>query len=379
MLTTTQLRVLRTYISASPSNLPVRQKAQGLALNRPRHVPRCLPSSAPRFLSTTSPRSSIEASSKTSTTTNTTHGLDLSSSSRSTLSPTAANPPATTRPAPLNLPTREPNSSTFSFYFATGKAYLTFYKTGLKNIYLNTRLVWSLNAASGVPRAETPPPGDIATPTTTRAVGSTTRSTFLLRRRWRYDVRRLPLFALLLLVCGEFTPLVVMAMPKLVPYTCRIPRQVETLQRKAEERRAASLKKLDQIREKTEGEGAKAPLSDAATAAHIARSLNLISPLWDRLGVPDATLALLSTQRKVQRHLDHLKEDDALLVQAGGVDALEDEEVVLACVDRAIGTVGRSSEELRKELRSWLQYTAEQMDATAQHEWLTERLLKGPK
>lgn len=170
-----------------------------------------------------------------------------------------------------------------------------------------------------------------------------------------------------------------MAMPKLVPYTCRIPRQVETLQRKAEERRAASFKKLDQIRDAAASSEAKASLSDAATAAHIARSLNLISPIWDRLGVPDATLALLSTQRKLQRHLDLLKEDDALLVQAGGVDALEDEEVVLACVDRAIGTVGRSNDELRKELQSWLQYTTEQMDTTAQNQWLTERLLKSHK
>lgn len=387
MINTTQLRVLRTLTSPSPLKLPIRV-SQGLALNS-QHVSRCLPSTAPpRFLSTTSPRFSSSSKTPTITTTPKLHP----SPSNATISPTAANPPATTRPAPLNLPNREPNSSTLSFYFATGKAYLTFYKTGLKNVYLNTRLVWSLNAAAGVPRAETPPPGDIATPptvtiTTTRAVGSTTRSTLLLRRRWRHDVRRLPLFALLLLVCGEFTPLVVMAMPKLVPYTCRIPRQVETLQRKAEERRAASFHKLDKIPlldadieaslSSSPSSEATASLSDAETAAHIARSLNLISPLWDRLGVPDATLAaLLSTQRKVQRHLDFLKEDDALLVQAGGVVALEDEEVVLACVDRAIGTIGRSNEELRKEMQSWLQYIPKQLDTTTKIQWLTERLLK---
>lgn len=169
-----------------------------------------------------------------------------------------------------------------------------------------------------------------------------------------------------------------MAMPKLVPYTCRIPRQIEALQRKVEERRAASFKKLDQLREEGASSSSSSSLSEAATAAHIARSLNLISPLWDRLGLPDATLALLSPQRRVQRHFDVLKEDDALLVQAGGVDALEDQEVVLACVDRAIGTVGRSNEELRKELRLWLQYVPEHKDATAQDQWLTKRLLKQP-
>ncbi|KAJ4388121.1 hypothetical protein N0V93_008726 [Gnomoniopsis smithogilvyi] len=320
-------------------------------------------------------------------------------------SPTAANPPATTRPAPLDLPARDPDKSTFAFYFATGKAYLAFYKTGLKNIYLNTRLVWSLNAASGIPRDDDPSSpaaaaassgGTFTTPTTTRAVGSTTRSTFILRRRWRYDVRRLPPFALLLLVCGEFTPFVVIAMPALVPYTCRIPRQIEGMQKKAEERRAASFKRLEEnIRANRLGQeggrqpdgetsstanktlvtSSKASLADAEAAAHIARSLNLISPLWDRLGLPDAALTLLSTRRKVQRHLDFLREDDALLVQAGGVDALEGEEVVLACVDRAIDTLGQSDKDLRERLRFWLQYVEEHTDEASQVQFLTERLL----
>lgn len=373
MITTTQTRILRTYLCAHPISLPIRT-TPGLSLVR-QHLPRCLPPpssplSATRSLSTTSLLSAAEAP-KTSTPT--AHAIEQRSPNYH-LSPTAANPPATTRPPPLDLPARDPNTSTFSFLFTTGKAYLTFYKTGVKNIYLNTRLVWSLNAAAGVPRADGP-----TTPTPIRAVGSTTRSTFLLRRRWRYDVRRLPLFALLLLVCGEFTPFVVMAMPALVPYTCRIPRQIEALQRKAEERRAASFRRLEQARgndkkmAQTTMTGA-GPTS-AEAAAHIARSLNLISPLWDRLGLPDAALVLASTQRKVQRHVALLREDDALLVQAGGVDALLGEEVVLACADRAIGTVGRSDEDLRERLRRWLQYTQEQMDDEAQFRCLTDRLL----
>lgn len=207
-------------------------------------------------------------------------------------------------------------------------------------------------------------------------------------------MRRLPPFALVLLVCGEFTPLVVIAMPGLVPYTCRIPRQIEGLQRKAEERRAASFMRLEEIREsrlgqegrqsgdeQSIGNGAqtthsKASLTDAEAAAHIARSLNLISPLWDRLGLPDTALTLLSTQRKVRRHVDFLREDDALLVQAGGVDALESEEVVLACVDRAINTLDQSEKDLRERLRLWLQYVDEHTDEAAQVQCLTERLLK---
>ncbi|CRK26510.1 hypothetical protein BN1708_004238 [Verticillium longisporum] len=51
------------------------------------------------------------------------------------------NPPASTRPAPLNLPRRDPEASTFSHLLATGKAYISFYKTGLKAVFTNRRLL----------------------------------------------------------------------------------------------------------------------------------------------------------------------------------------------------------------------------------------------
>lgn len=392
MIFMTQSRILRTSLRVHPPKSPIAITPGLLSIRR--RVPLCLTPSAPRSLSTTSHLSTNEASKSPIPT----HDTELAPNHR--LSPTAANPPATTRPPPLDLPARDPNQGTFSFYFATGKAYLTFYKTGLKNIYLNTRLVWSLDAAAtATATADTPTPGAIAHPPASRPAGATTRSTLLLRRRWRYDVRRLPPFALLLLICGEFTPLVVMALPSMVPYTCRIPRQIEALQRKTEARRAASFWRLydhevEQGRrapgdERPPGNAAaaataapevspssrKAGFTDAQRAAHIARSLDLISPLWDRLGVPDAAVVLLSARRKVKRHVAFLAEDDVLLTQAGGVDALESEEVVLACTDRAIGTLTRSDEDLRGRLRQWLRYVPEQRDSSAQVQLLTDRLL----
>ncbi|KAK4032271.1 hypothetical protein C8A01DRAFT_41287, partial [Parachaetomium inaequale] len=124
------------------------------------------------------------------------------------LPPSAANPPPTTRPPPLNLPVRAPNSprppflspANFSHLLATGVAYLKFYKTGLKHIITNTRLLYSKRPDILAAR---PHPS--------------TRAYLHLRLRWQHDVRRLPLFALILLVCGEFTPLVVLALPGAVP------------------------------------------------------------------------------------------------------------------------------------------------------------------
>lgn len=375
MISTTQLRFLRTSTYAYPPILSLRvPRATGPRPIR-RHLPPSLPPTAPRAFATTTALQSAtkEEASRNSTPTRT---LDTQSRPSFSLAPTAANPPATTRPPPLNLPVRNADQGTFSFYFATGKAYLTFYKTGLKHIYLNTRLVWSLDAAAGVPRDNTTAiTTTITTPSPTRAVGSTTRATFLLRRRWRYDVRRLPLFALLLLICGEFTPFVVAALPNLVPYTCRIPRQIETMRKATEARRAASFARL--YTDNQDGLPAStARLANAHVAAHIARSLNLVSPVWDRLGLPDAAVALLlSARRRAARHVALLREDDALLVQAGGVDALDREEVVLACVDRAMGTVARDDEELRARLREWLRYVPEQRDAAAQVQLVTDRLL----
>lgn len=392
MTPTTQLRILRTPLHFRSITLPIRPTRVGFNASR-RHVqPSCLlvRRQLRSFTTTTSlstskeqPSSPVHNDGATEKPT-TTHPAP-------TLYPTAANPPATTRPPPLVLPTRGPDTSTLPHIIATGRAYLTFYKTGLKYIYLNTRLVWSLKS----PTRNTPTDNPITIPLPLQSQvppgkSATTRARELLRRRWGHDVRRLPLFALMLVICGEFTPLVVLTLPSLVPYTCRIPRQVEKLRAKTEERRRRSTARLlEMIRQRQslkqgEGSGSSSsePIATAATTsttattptttrmmilelshnevmAHIARSLNLISPLWDRLPLSDAAVALLS-RRRVQRHLTFLERDGTLLRQAGGVDALEEEEVPLACTDRGMNILDGTAktepetELLRRRLREWL-------------------------
>jgi hypothetical protein len=232
------------------------------------------------------------------------------------------NPPAITRPPPLDLPVRQPDTTTFHHLYNTGKAYLTFYKTGLKQIWTMHKLV----------RANPPPPPN-------------TRSTILLRQRYSHDIRRLPLFAVLLLVCGEFTPFVVLFMPQAVPFTCRIPKQVRKLRVAAQERRRAA---------RAEAESAV----DAAARERVgpmlqARMLGLVSGVWDRVGgVPTGLV-----ESRVEDRLRFLARDDEMIVKGGGVQALEDDEVVMACVDRGIDTVDRINEELRRVLGRWLSIT----------------------
>ncbi|KAK1757289.1 putative letm1-like protein [Echria macrotheca] len=236
------------------------------------------------------------------------------------------NPPASTRPPPLNLPTRAPNTTLFSHLFATGKAYLTFYKTGLRAILTNHRLRSSPDA---------PPPN--------------TRASILLHLRSAHDVRRLPIFGLLLLVCGEFTPFVVLAVPSIVPYTCRIPRQVEKLLTKAEDRRARA---RDEFRWKTSaGEAVAAVgLSGTEAAGYLARVLGVVSPFWDRLGI---TLPAGIVGGRVKKRLAFLREDDRLLVEAGGAASLEPEEAKLACADRGISVLGLKNDQQAVALLEW--------------------------
>ncbi|KAH8156008.1 hypothetical protein CIB48_g12241, partial [Xylaria polymorpha] len=86
------------------------------------------------------------------------------------------NPPASTRPPPLDVPARDLSTNLFVYLFRVGKAYTTFYKTGLKAILTNRRLSRNLPAANP------------------------TRADVLLYRRVRHDLQRLPLFAVILLV-----------------------------------------------------------------------------------------------------------------------------------------------------------------------------------
>ncbi|KAI1407299.1 hypothetical protein F5Y13DRAFT_175247 [Hypoxylon sp. FL1857] len=289
-------------------------------------------------LSRTAPRRAASTASQTKAAPKSVSEL-VSSSRPSAPIPASAtlNPPASTRPPPLELPTRDPQSSLFSYLFRLGKAYTSFYKAGLRAIFVNRRLLSQSPSATPTPSSST-----IA------ASSFPTRSDILLRARVRHDISRLPLFGLLVLLCGEFTPLIVLVFPRLTPYTCRIPKQSEAMRRTSEARRAASFRVLQHHLPSDDS----AALGSVANG-HICRSLGLASPLWDKIGF-DAPFAGTLARRAVQR----IAADDAMIREGGGVGALVDDEVVLACEDRGIDVLDKSVGELRNRLEEWLRKTA---------------------
>ncbi|OTB17648.1 hypothetical protein K445DRAFT_315395 [Daldinia sp. EC12] len=257
---------------------------------------------------------------------------------------TTLNPPASTRPPPLDLPTRDTSSSTFKYFYHLGKAYMTFYKTGISAIFTNRKLL----AQSPTASAPWPPiPGATSFPT---------RSDVLLRRRVRHDLGCLPTFFVLLIVCGELTPLVVLLFPRLTPLTCRIPKQADALRRASEARRAASFRSLRYRPTPLQG-------SDPAANGHICRALGLTYSLWDKVGLDSPFSASLA-----RRALEKIAADDAMIREGGGVEALVDDEVVLACEDRGIDVLGKPIDELRSQLADWLRKTAPEGTASEKPE-----------
>lgn len=242
------------------------------------------------------------------------------------------NPPATTRPPPLHVPSREPDSSLFKYLFSVGKTYLAFYKAALKAINTNRKLLKEVSDNLDAP-------GHLKGSDTKV---SPTRAAILLRERTRHDLSRLPVFGLVLLVCGEFTPLVVLIFPKLTPYTCRIPKQIEKLRTKAQERREAARQNIGHVTDSA--------ALEKLSPGHIARALGLGSSIWDRAGIDPPFSA-----RKAAAAVRRIVKDDNMIRDGGGVDGLEPAEVVLACEDRAMDVRSADVETLRAKLSDWVE------------------------
>ena len=169
--------------------------------------------------------------------------------------------------------------------------------------------------------------------------------------RSRQDIKKVPLFAVVFMICGEFTPLVVVFMSGVVPRTCKVPKQVQGDREKVERRRESS------FRDGTLGAVGDVPEATVAMeglkpeqVAHIGRSLGLYPAVADRFGgFPTGLL-----WRSVKKWKDYVDLDDAAVERSGGVGQMEMEEVKIALEERGLDILGRNDTQLRNSLRSWL-------------------------
>ncbi|GAQ44768.1 hypothetical protein AtubIFM57143_008526 [Aspergillus tubingensis] len=305
------------------------------------------------------------------------------STSTSTTILTTLNPPPSTRPASLALPpTPSPNtplppSDKLKRYITIGRAYLTFYKTGLKNVYHNYRaaipLRRTLKLSPYIPSSIPPPPSsstkDVSTPFyKTLQTNDLHRSHFQLLRRSAHDIRRMIPFSLILIICGELTPLAVLALGNAItPLTCRIPRQLEKeREKRARAKREAlvvgtgsvtppgvgSVEEMGVLKRMVDGswiEGAGAgEVMRACAVLGLARSYE--RPGW---------LVRVVYRGRLRRYAEYLACDDELIRRGGGVAGMEAEEVRIAVEERGgvgVGVGGvREGWEAEREERRWLE------------------------
>lgn len=254
------------------------------------------------------------------------------------------NPPRTTRPPPLSLPSRDASESQIKYLFQLGKAYLTFLKDGFKSVNENRKLLRA--KYDRTPKEDRP---SIFRPS--YVPNTFSRADWLLMWRTRHDLLRIPAFGLLVIVTGELSVIIAAAVDGLVPYPCKIPSHTFHAQERAEARRRRA---FDQLEASSPDGPLSANLSVSAARNHALRSMYISGDIWEHLHfLPPGMWQVKGALRMM-----FVEGDDKNLIRDGGVTGLIHEEVKLACIDRGIDVLGRSGTDLRAALGDWLRLTA---------------------
>jgi hypothetical protein len=319
------------------------------------------------------------------------------------------NPPPSTRPPPLEVPDTNPAISKLSNLIATGKAYLRFYKSGLKNTWRNWRALDAVRDRHNIRSTHSNSLFQAVT-----SPGSTfSRSDYQLLRRGSRDVRRLLPFGVVLAICGEFTPFVVLFMSSVVPKICWIPAQVLADKKKWEDRRKTSFRNLAEVHSAAEARDKAYAM--AAKAREEGKDLKEATDLLKKLSAkppPPPHMAPTGSQpltlievkhmlvslrlmppflvngltgpiglRRLQRYTKYLVLDDMLIQRGGGVAALNDEELVIAAEERGLDTLGVQTDVLRRRVQEWVDEVLEKCKSSYHDGWVTmgEMLVTRPE
>ncbi|KAK5135136.1 hypothetical protein LTR08_005522 [Meristemomyces frigidus] len=278
------------------------------------------------------------------------------------------NPPRSVLPPPLVLPERNKSQNVLVYYFHSGRAYVTFYKEGVKAVWYNYK-------ASSLLRERITREHGAKDAVEAAAKGLITRAEWQILQRNDRDIAKLPVFGVLVLVFGEWLPLLVPFMPGAVPGTCRIPKQVKGMREAAEERRRISFRQGISEPSKEQfpddrvvvagrpGGHAEWPMADSTYVRsvleklrsdqllHLSSSLSLHNRLWDRIQLPPPGFLL---RRALAKKLQSLTLDDKLLLHKDGFSQLSRTEVEIAADDRGLDVSGQEHEVLRDRLEWWL-------------------------
>jgi hypothetical protein len=225
---------------------------------------------------------------------------------------------SSTRPAPLILPEGPDEESDGSItlksrashLYKSGKVFISFYKTGFTNVWSNYKEYRRIRKKfSGV---------DIRRSIREGSSPGISRYEFQMYLRTRHDLGVLLPFGLLFLVCGEFTPLIVLAIgTAIVPYPCRIPQQVKKDTQNILIRIQQSWPLLCQEDSVPDAQLITGRIHGVDPFGLASLNVPIISPLVKWLWV----------YPRLQRLLDEIVCDALLIVKEGGAQQLEVEEL----------------------------------------------------
>ncbi|KAF2501006.1 hypothetical protein BU16DRAFT_522064 [Lophium mytilinum] len=273
------------------------------------------------------------------------------------------NPPETAYPPPLHVAPRAPGQGWLSYLWKSGKTYIRFYKDGIGRVRKNYKYAGEvkrkMREKTAIMAAGEDGKGGQAG--AQKLLPPITRGDWQLLRRSRGDMKRLVPFGALVLLLGEWMPLVALWITPLVPGPCRIPAQTRKEAEKAERRRARRRERILMSSAKAKKHVAQQPAADDLAAAiavmekpdllAMSAQLDVHAGAWDLLYF-DPPAAFL--RWSVRRRFEYLETDDALIRRDGGVAGLNDEEVKIACGERGYETLEKSGVELRRALSKWV-------------------------
>lgn len=271
------------------------------------------------------------------------------------------NPLASTIPAPLLIPEQQHGQSKFRYYLACGKAYWNFYKTGVKNIMENRRIANRLK--QGIKRnslAYAAKTGR-STAEARRAMLGATRAQRQLIIRSRSELARVPIFALLLVVFGEWLPLLVIFMTPLIPFNCRIPKQVDKWLLKRQRQRIKARHELRSITRQHASCCGRRYSRSGPVPGPTSYTPFLVWEVFNLGSKFDAfTRGALTFYSPILRHLNYLVGDTAALLAHEPdpqkvVYSMSDAEVRIAAEERTIDILNRPVDQVRDDLALWLE------------------------
>jgi hypothetical protein len=224
-----------------------------------------------------------------------------------------------TLPEAIHIPGRG-GQGWFKRMLQVGRIYFKFYKNGLHNVILNHR--------KGLEYGR---------------LKEQTRSQFQLIGRSKRDFMKLPLFGVILVIFGEFTPLVGLAIPRIFPATCLMPTQIKKIRQTVERRRQRVFA--------SESDRLSALAVPPTDRSQVLRQFSLL----DTGMLPIALLPTAYLQRRLRERVQYIARDDELLLQNGNVEEICEAELDLALMERGFDGSEKSLEQRQQLLKTWLE------------------------